>query len=159
MHTSNVARQAIERVFRALIGRGGILDWPARSPDLNPLDYFLWGFIKSFIYDQNPPQSLEELEEQFQQALQNLTAEMIRKATHEEFIARLEACIRADGRHFEQLLKAAANWISSLIFTVLILKRKVKLPHWAWSKTMIFENSCSWALQGITWDDVEIKNM
>jgi hypothetical protein len=25
------------------IGRGGPLAWPARSPNLNPLDFFLWG--------------------------------------------------------------------------------------------------------------------
>lgn len=25
------------------IGRGGPIAWPPRSPDLNPLDFFLWG--------------------------------------------------------------------------------------------------------------------
>ena len=24
--------------------------WPARSPDLNPLDFHLWGHLKSIVY-------------------------------------------------------------------------------------------------------------
>lgn len=27
------------------IGRGGPVSWPARSPDLNPLDYYFWGHM------------------------------------------------------------------------------------------------------------------
>ena len=27
------------------IGRRGTIEWPVRSPDLNPLDYFLWGYL------------------------------------------------------------------------------------------------------------------
>lgn len=26
--------------------------WPARSPELNPCDYFLWGYVKSRAYNQ-----------------------------------------------------------------------------------------------------------
>jgi hypothetical protein len=32
------------------IGRGGPVAWPARSPDLTPLDYFLWGHMKQIVY-------------------------------------------------------------------------------------------------------------
>jgi hypothetical protein len=43
------------------IGRGGLIYWPARSPDLTPLDYFLWGHMKNYIY-REPVNSLEQLE-------------------------------------------------------------------------------------------------
>ncbi|GFU58731.1 hypothetical protein TNCV_932721 [Trichonephila clavipes] len=33
------------------IGRGGPIAWPARSPDLSPLDFFLWGFLKGLVYE------------------------------------------------------------------------------------------------------------
>ncbi|KAJ8866767.1 hypothetical protein PR048_032628 [Dryococelus australis] len=33
------------------IGRGGPITWPARSPDLTPLDYFVWGHVEGMIYD------------------------------------------------------------------------------------------------------------
>ena len=39
------------------IGRGTANDkhipWPPIPPDLTPLDYFLWGYIKSKVYVQN----------------------------------------------------------------------------------------------------------
>jgi hypothetical protein len=34
---------------RRWIGRRGPIKWPARSPDLTPLDYFLWGYLKSKV--------------------------------------------------------------------------------------------------------------
>ncbi|KAJ8889279.1 hypothetical protein PR048_008777 [Dryococelus australis] len=35
----------------AWIGRSGPIAWPARSPDLTPLDYFLWGHMMGVIYE------------------------------------------------------------------------------------------------------------
>lgn len=32
------------------IGRGGPILWPPRSPDLSPLDFFLWGYVKDTVY-------------------------------------------------------------------------------------------------------------
>jgi hypothetical protein len=32
------------------VGRGGSTAWPPRSPDLTPLDFFAWGFIKDVVY-------------------------------------------------------------------------------------------------------------
>jgi hypothetical protein len=32
------------------IGRGGPSAWPPRSPDLNPLDFYLWGHLKTIVY-------------------------------------------------------------------------------------------------------------
>ena len=53
-------------------------DWPARSPDLNPLDYFLWGFLKSKVY--SPwPRNLDELEANIRREVGNLQPAMIRR--------------------------------------------------------------------------------
>ncbi|KAJ4449872.1 hypothetical protein ANN_01278 [Periplaneta americana] len=32
------------------IGRGSPIPWPPRSPDLNPIYFYLWGNLKSFVY-------------------------------------------------------------------------------------------------------------
>lgn len=32
------------------IGRGGPIRWPARSPGLNPLDFYVWGWLKCEVY-------------------------------------------------------------------------------------------------------------
>jgi hypothetical protein len=40
----------LNRKFRGRwIGRGGSVTWPPRSPDLSPLDFFVWGFFKSEV--------------------------------------------------------------------------------------------------------------
>ncbi|GBN01510.1 hypothetical protein AVEN_140398-1 [Araneus ventricosus] len=41
-------------------GRGGPVLWPARSPDLTCRDYFLWGYVKSLVYE-TPVNSAEDL--------------------------------------------------------------------------------------------------
>jgi len=41
-HNARCVRRTLNEKFsRRWIGRGGPLSWPARSPDLTPLDYFL----------------------------------------------------------------------------------------------------------------------
>ncbi|GFU13549.1 uncharacterized protein TNCV_938351 [Trichonephila clavipes] len=44
-------RRALDTAYPGpWIGRGGPVNWPARSPDLSCLDFFLWVHMKSFIY-------------------------------------------------------------------------------------------------------------
>ncbi|GFT25411.1 uncharacterized protein TNCV_182371 [Trichonephila clavipes] len=45
-----------------LISRFGPVNWPPRSCDLTPLDYFLWGYVKSLVYAEKP-QTLDHLED------------------------------------------------------------------------------------------------
>jgi hypothetical protein len=33
------------------LGHGGLLAWPPRSPDLTLLNYYLWGHMKTFVYE------------------------------------------------------------------------------------------------------------
>ena len=42
------------------IGRGGPVPWPPTSPDFTPLDFFLWGPMKSLVYD-TPGESEQSL--------------------------------------------------------------------------------------------------
>ena len=50
-HFNRVARQFLNQHFaNKWIGRGGSIAWPARPPDLNPLDFHLWGHLKSIVY-------------------------------------------------------------------------------------------------------------
>ncbi|GFV77669.1 uncharacterized protein TNCV_616891 [Trichonephila clavipes] len=43
-----------------LISRFGPVNWPPTSCDLTPLDYFLWGYVKSLVYA-DKPQTLDHL--------------------------------------------------------------------------------------------------
>ncbi|KAJ4430312.1 hypothetical protein ANN_22525 [Periplaneta americana] len=60
-HFSRTARRYLDRRFPdRWIGRGGPIAWPPRSPDLKPLDFYLWGHLKSLVYS-SPVPDLESL--------------------------------------------------------------------------------------------------
>ena len=44
------------------ISRNGDYNWPLRSCDLTPLDFFLWGYVKDKVYA-DACQSIQELKE------------------------------------------------------------------------------------------------
>ena len=44
------------------IGRGGPVLWPPRSPDLNPLDFCVWGYEKGLVYNRADIATLQELQ-------------------------------------------------------------------------------------------------
>jgi len=44
-----------------VISRGFPQAWPARSSNLNPLDYWFWGTLKARVFHVDSPRTLEEL--------------------------------------------------------------------------------------------------
>jgi len=52
-HSSREIRHFLNYRFAGRwIGRGGPHHWPARSPDLSPLDYCVWGWMKELVYSE-----------------------------------------------------------------------------------------------------------
>ena len=50
-HTTNVTIDLLRTVFENRItSRNSDVNWPPRSCDLTPLDYFLWGAVKDKFY-------------------------------------------------------------------------------------------------------------
>jgi hypothetical protein len=50
-HFSLPVRGALKEKFpNSWIGRGGPISLPPRSPDLTPMDCFLWGYVKNCVY-------------------------------------------------------------------------------------------------------------
>jgi len=102
-HNSVNVRRLLDRVFpEKWIGRGGPQTWPPRSPDLTPLDFFLWGHIKEYVY-QTPVNDREELHMRIMEAFATVTPEMIRNAGR-SLIRRARLCIQLGGGHFEHML-------------------------------------------------------
>ncbi|GFU75020.1 putative transposable element [Trichonephila clavipes] len=63
-HTARATIDLLKDTFGdRLISRFGPVNWPPRSCDLTPLDYFLWGYVKSLVYA-DKPQTLDHLERQ-----------------------------------------------------------------------------------------------
>ncbi|GBM12672.1 hypothetical protein AVEN_46157-1 [Araneus ventricosus] len=57
---SNVKQYLMEMSQKQVIGYGGFVECPPSSPDLTPLDFFLWGHIKGQVYA-TPPPTLQDL--------------------------------------------------------------------------------------------------
>jgi len=86
------------------IGTYGTIQWPPRSPDITPLDYFLWGHLKTIVYA-DPPTSLINLKNKINAACIQLTEEQISRATNREFLRRAKACLNHNGEQFEQFIR------------------------------------------------------
>ena len=73
--------------------------WPPRSPDLNPCDFFLWGYLKARVY--NPlPETLEDLKVNIEREVKNIKQEML-KSTFLDFEKRCNLILSAEGGHIE----------------------------------------------------------
>lgn len=104
-HYSRHVTQHLNQEFPGRwIGRGGPHPWPARSPDLTPLDFHLWGHMKSLAYKKKI-NSKEDLLQQIHEAAQVIknNPAVLRKAT-QSVLHRARKCIVADGGHFEHQL-------------------------------------------------------
>ena len=49
-YTRHVMQHLNDTFPNRWIGRGSTINWPPRSPDLTPLDFCLWGLMKSEVY-------------------------------------------------------------------------------------------------------------
>lgn len=104
-HYGRCVRDHLDRTFpNRWIGRGGPVAWPPRSPDLSPLDFFLWGAMKSLVYD-TPVNSAVDLVARI-----SIAAATIRETpgifehVRSSMSRRCRACIHANGRNFEHFL-------------------------------------------------------
>lgn len=82
------------------IGRGGPIAWPPRSPDLTPLDFFFWGFIKDTVYVPPLPASLPELRARIYAATEQVTPDMLQRVW-QEIDFRWDVCRITNGSHIE----------------------------------------------------------
>jgi hypothetical protein len=54
-HTARTAKCVLNEMFPAcVISRRGNTEWPARFPDFNTCNFFLWGYLKSKVYEKKP---------------------------------------------------------------------------------------------------------
>jgi len=61
------------------LGRRGPHEWPARSPDLTPCDFFLWGWAKEEVYWAKP-HIMEQLEDRIRNVITNVPHDFLQKA-------------------------------------------------------------------------------
>lgn len=102
-HYSVIAREVLNRDFNGRwIGRGGPINFPARSPDLTSPDFFLWGYLKEKVYDQIPT-TREDMIQRIRNACAAIPPDMLLSCV-QSFELRIEKCLEVQGEHFEHLI-------------------------------------------------------
>ena len=84
------------------IGRGGgdsWRAWPPRSPDLTPLDFFLWGYVKDRVY-RVKIKDLTHLMTRITDVINSIRPEMLANVWR-ELEYRLDVCRATNGSHIE----------------------------------------------------------
>uniref|UniRef100_A0AAR2KFG9 Transposase Tc1-like domain-containing protein n=1 Tax=Pygocentrus nattereri TaxID=42514 RepID=A0AAR2KFG9_PYGNA len=89
------------------IGRRGPVEWPPRSPDLTPLDFYLWGHLKAIVYAVKI------------RDVQHLILRILEACASISFAVLLSLCeeqekrdaltIQHNGQHFEHILTVVRN--------------------------------------------------
>lgn len=73
--------------------------WPPNSPDLNPLDYYVWGVVERDT-NKHPHSTIDSLKSTIKQVMVNMDKTMLTKACG-RFRPRIEAVIDAEGGFIE----------------------------------------------------------
>ncbi|GFX07498.1 putative LOC100569746 [Trichonephila clavipes] len=88
-HTARATIDLLKDTFGdRLISRFGPVNCPPRSWDLTPLDYFLWGYVKSLVYA-DKPQTLDHLEDNIRRVIADIRPQMLEKVI-ENWTSRLD---------------------------------------------------------------------
>jgi hypothetical protein len=99
---SRTARQYLKDHFPGKwIGRNRPVVWPLRSPDLNPIDFYIWAHVKSEVYS-TPVTNVDELWERILAtfgAIRNRPRQLERD--RESVMRRLNGFVAANDQPFE----------------------------------------------------------
>lgn len=104
--TCHTARETMillrDQFGEQLISRFGPINWPPRSCDVTPLDYFLWGFVKSKVYS-NKPGTIEALEANITRVISEIPIEMLERVI-QNWNFRMDHLNRTYGQHLNEII-------------------------------------------------------
>lgn len=103
-HFTNDVRQWLTENYPIWIGRGGTVAWPPRSPDLTPLDFYVWGYMKSEVY-KTVVRDENDLRNRIIEAANKVRNELTFNVSVRAIRKRARACVRENGGQFEHKIK------------------------------------------------------
>ncbi|GFY27659.1 transposable element Tcb2 transposase [Trichonephila clavipes] len=102
-HTARATIDLLKDTFGdRLISRFEPVNWPPRSCDLTPLDCFLWGYVKSLVYA-DEPQTLDHLEDNIRRVIADIRPQMLEKVI-ENWTSRLDYIRASRGSHMPEII-------------------------------------------------------
>lgn len=102
-HTAGETIQLLRGKFPGrIISRNGDINWPPRSCDLTPADFFLWGYLKSRVY-KNKPNTIAELKQEIRREIAGIEPDLCRRVV-ENFDKRITSCHMSRGGHLDDII-------------------------------------------------------
>lgn len=102
-HTSGETIELLREKFPGrVISRNGDFNWPPRSCDLTPLDFFLWGYVKDKVYS-NAPATIEALKENIRAEIREIEPQLCENVM-ENFLKRMTTCKKSRGGHLADIV-------------------------------------------------------
>jgi hypothetical protein len=90
-----IVRASLDKNFpNRWIGRAGPISWPARSPNITPCDFCLWGYVKACVADIN------DLKDRIKAAIATVDVDMLQR-TWMELEYSLDIVRVTNGAHVE----------------------------------------------------------
>jgi hypothetical protein len=86
------------------IGRGSTINWPPRSPDLTPLDFCLWDWMKSKVYRRKVDTRDELLDHIMDVTARIKQSQDALRREKRHVLTRVAKCTDVDGGIFENVL-------------------------------------------------------
>ena len=100
VHTTRGNLNILRRLFgRRVISLRTAHPWPPRSPDLTPLDFFVWPYVKDRVYAA-APQTRDDMCDQIREVFNTITPEMLANVRN-GFNRRMEHVLENRGAHIE----------------------------------------------------------
>ena len=82
-HWGSHARRFLDAIFpNRWIVRVGPTPWPPQSPDITPLDFFLWGYVKDKVFS-TPVPDITNLKARITHAFARITEDMLENTWRE----------------------------------------------------------------------------
>jgi hypothetical protein len=93
-------RQFLSETFpNRWIGRGGPILWPPRSPDITPMDFLLWRYVKDIVY-KTKFRDINDLKERITDAIATVDKAMLERKWM-EIEHRFDVLRATNGAHVE----------------------------------------------------------
>ncbi|GBM09405.1 hypothetical protein AVEN_184104-1 [Araneus ventricosus] len=82
-HYGNIVREVLDTTFpQRWIGRGAVMAWPPRSPDITPLDFYLWGYVKQHVYSERI-NDINHLKQRITDVIHSVTPDVLTRVWEE----------------------------------------------------------------------------
>ncbi|GFS85820.1 DUF4817 domain-containing protein [Trichonephila clavipes] len=143
-HTARATIDLLKDTFGdRLISRFGPVNWPPRSCDLTPLDYFLWGYVKSLVCA-DKPQTLDHLEDNIRRVIADIRPQMLEKVI-ENWTSRLDYIRGSRGSPMPEItFKIFVEWAQNEIAVVPDFHKRVLFSDEAhfWLNGYVNKQNC-----------------